>query len=268
VPPTPAPVETQVIVAKIERLAGEVFVLAPNGRAAAVAGQELPAGVGIECGERSFAVLSYPDRTRVEVTGNTVVRDLFDAKGKQLFVEKGAVKAEIAKQPKDKPMIFGMPHGEAKVLGTVLRLSVDPKSSNLEVEEGKVELRNSAGRTIDVPAGRMATAAAGTTLSTKSLPADEGLVSLDFEDGTVEFLLVKHSVEGRKELVQVLRSPKICSGSPDTNIDGHSAPMTKHTPANLAAKLTELGVSQMLNAKKDSYAKYEKDERCEAPLGI
>jgi len=195
VPPSPAPVETQVIVAKIDRLAGEVFVLSRNGRAAAVVGQELPAGVGIECGERSFAVLSYPDRTRVEVTGNTVVRDLFDAKGKQIFVEKGAVKAEIAKQPKDKPMIFGMPHGEAKVLGTVLRLSVDPKSSNLEVEEGKVELRNSAGRTVEVPAGRMATAAAGTTLSTKPLQAEEGLVSLDFEDGKPGPLVLTGTVE-------------------------------------------------------------------------
>jgi ferric-dicitrate binding protein FerR (iron transport regulator) len=192
VPPAPAPVETQVIVAKIDRVAGEVFVLARNGRAAAAPGQELPAGVGIECGERSFAVLSYPDRTRVEVGGNTVVRDLFDAKGKQLYVEKGAVKAEIAKQPKDKPMIFGMPHGEAKVLGTVLRLSVEPKSSSLEVEEGKVELRNLAGKTVDVPAGRMAMT---TSLSTKPLPAEESLVALDFEDGKPGPLVMTGTVE-------------------------------------------------------------------------
>jgi hypothetical protein len=184
-----------VIVAKIDRVVGEVFVLAPAGRALATAGLELPAGVGVECGDRSFAVLGYPDRTRIELASHTVVRDLFDAKGKQFYVEKGAVKAEVAKQPKDKPLIVGMPHGETKVLGTVFRLTVDPKSATLEVEEGKVELRNLAGRTLDVPAGRMAVAAAGTPLSTKALPAEEGVVALDFEDGKAPALVMTGSVD-------------------------------------------------------------------------
>jgi ferric-dicitrate binding protein FerR (iron transport regulator) len=194
VPPPPAPVETQVIVAKVDRVAGEVFVLARNGRLPAAAGQELPAGAGIECGDRSYAIVSYPDRTRLEITGNSVVRDLFDAKGKQLFVEKGAVKGEIAKQPKDKPMIFGMPHGEAKVLGTVLKLSVDPKSANLEVEEGKVELRNRAGRTMDVSAGRVGVAT-GSSLTAKPLPAEENVLALDFEDGKPGPLVLTGTVE-------------------------------------------------------------------------
>jgi len=194
-PPPPAPAVTQVIVAKIDRVEGEVFVLAPAGRAPATAGLELPAGVGIECGDRSFAVLGYPDRTRIELASHTVVRDLFDAKGKQFYVEKGAVKAEVARQPKDKPLIVGMPHGETKVLGTVFRLTVDPKSATLEVEEGKVELRNLAGRTLDVPAGRMAVAAAGTPLSTKALPAEEGVVALDFEDGKAPALVMTGSVD-------------------------------------------------------------------------
>ena len=194
-PPTPAPGATQVIVAKLDRVEGEVFVLSPTGRMPATAGQELPAGTGIQCGSRSTAVLGYPDRTRVEVASNTVVRDLFDTKGKQFYVEKGAVKAEVAKQPKDKPLIVGMPHGETKVVGTVFRLSVDPKSATLEVEEGKVELRNLAGKTLDVPAGRMAVAAAGATLTAKVLPAEEGLVALDFEDGKAPALVMTGAVE-------------------------------------------------------------------------
>jgi ferric-dicitrate binding protein FerR (iron transport regulator) len=191
-PPPPAPVDTQVIVAKVDRVEGQVFVLARKGRTAAVSGQELPAGVGLECGDRSYAIVSYPDRTRLEVTGNTVVRDLFDAAGKQLYVEKGAVKAEVTKQPKDKPMIFGMPHGEAKVLGTVLRLSVEPKSASLDVEEGKVELRNLAGKTVDVPAGRTAMT---TSLSLKPLSAEEGIVSLNFDDGKPGPLVLTGVVE-------------------------------------------------------------------------
>jgi ferric-dicitrate binding protein FerR (iron transport regulator) len=195
VSPPPAPATTQVIVARIDRVDGKVSVLAPTGRAPATAGQELPAGVGIECGDRSFAVLGYPDRTRVEVASNTVVRDLFDTKGKQFYVEKGTVKADVAKQPKDRPMIAGMPHGETKVLGTIFRLTVDPKSAILEVEEGKVELRNLAGRTLDVPAGRMAVTSAGATLSTKALPAEEGVVALDFEDGKAPALVMTGTVE-------------------------------------------------------------------------
>jgi hypothetical protein len=44
--------------------------------------------------------------------------------------------------------------------------------------------------------------------------------------------------------------------------------MTQHPASNLTAKLTELGVPQMLNAENDSYAKDKEDQRRQASLRI
>ena len=46
--------------------------------------------------------------------------------GKRLILAKGAVRGVIAKQPKEQPMIIETPHAEAKVVGTTLKLVVDP----------------------------------------------------------------------------------------------------------------------------------------------
>jgi hypothetical protein len=70
-------------------------------------------------------------------------------------------------------MIFATPHGDAKVLGTTLRLSVDPKGARLDVEEGKVEFRNLAGKAVLVESGHYAVAAAGTEFVAKMFPVDE-----------------------------------------------------------------------------------------------
>jgi hypothetical protein len=64
------------------------------------------------------------------------------------------------------------PHGEARVLGTVFRLVVDPASTRLEVREGKVRLTRES-KSVDVPAGQYATAGAGTSLAARSLSPDE-----------------------------------------------------------------------------------------------
>ena len=136
--------------------------------------------------------MSYPDKTRLELAGDTVLRELTDrvpatgskaAEPRRLLLVKGSVKAEVAKQPE--PMLFSTPHGEARVLGTVLRLHVDldpKKGTHLEVEEGKVELRNPAGKAVLVEAGHQAVAAAGAPLAAKPLLKEEILLAFDFED--------------------------------------------------------------------------------------
>jgi FecR-like protein len=108
-----------------------------------------------------------------------VIDEVKTETGKWIFVARGRVFAEVAKQPKDQPMIFASPFGEAKVLGTTLRLLVDPTdkgSMRLEVEEGKVQLKNLAGRTVDVPSGHYAVAVAGGELATRTLPIQEILL--------------------------------------------------------------------------------------------
>lgn len=190
-PPAPAPEmpkpATAVVVAVLGKVEGDVAVISGPVRTPAKAGQELRALEGVECrGPRSWALLVYPDKTRVEVEGDTLVRELLprDAgKGLRVVVDKGAVRAEVAKQPAGQPMIFETPYGEATVVGTVLRVGVDAKSARLDVEEGKVELRNAAGRAVLVEAGHFAVAAPGAAPASKRFPKEEFLLAHDFEDG-------------------------------------------------------------------------------------
>ena len=176
--------------ARIGRVVGEAYVAGKAGRAPAVAGQGISAGDGVDTvGLASSVVLSYPDQTRLEVMGGTRVREILDLEpraGKRLRIEAGTVKAEVARQPKDRPMVFATPHGDAKVVGTVLRLTVDPdpkKGTAVEVEEGRVDLRNAAGRTVEIQGGQVAVAAAGLPLVARPLPREDVLLRLDFEDG-------------------------------------------------------------------------------------
>jgi ferric-dicitrate binding protein FerR (iron transport regulator) len=185
-PATPAPVRppTLTVVAVLDRAEGEVLVLGAGGRIAVKAGQSLRPDDGLEC--RGLARIVFPDQTKVEASGETLIREISDAKGKRLRVEKGTVTAEVAKQPEGMPLVFSTPHGEAKVVGTTLRIHVDPdpkKGTRLEVGEGKVELRNAAGRSVLVEAGRQAVAATGLALAARLAPREEVVYALDFEDG-------------------------------------------------------------------------------------
>jgi len=194
--PPLAPVDkavTRTQLATLERFEGEVRVV---GRPALVLGQGIYPGDRVEsAGPRSFAILSYPDRTRLEIGGETIVREIAEAR---IFLEKGSIKAEVARQPKDRPLIFATPHGDARVLGTVLRVSVDPDpkhGTSLEVQEGKVELRNPAGKSVLVEAGYHAAIVAGAPTASKPLPREEILLAMDFEDGKLPASVSTGSVE-------------------------------------------------------------------------
>ena len=214
VPPAPTPIEkpppppvappptTVAAVATLEGVEGDVFVVTASGRSPAKSGRTIHAGEGVECdGPRSGALVIYADKTRLELAAETLVRQMVErdgAKGRRLFVERGAVKAEVSKQPVGLAMVFETPHGEARVLGTTLALHVDldpKKGTRLEVEEGKVELKNGAGKTVLVEGGHQAAVALGTSMTVKVLPKEEVLLALAFEDGRKPGLVVAGAVE-------------------------------------------------------------------------
>jgi len=118
------------------------------------------------------------------------VRELLEPKGragKSLTLVRGVLTADVRKQPADQPMVITTPQGEATVLGTKLRLTVEPDekgSTRLEVEEGKVRLKRLVdGKTVGVDSGHFAVAGV-TPTEFKSLPASLlGLVGYwRFED--------------------------------------------------------------------------------------
>ncbi|HZE97297.1 MAG TPA: FecR family protein [Planctomycetota bacterium] len=172
--PFPVP-GTEAAVATLERVEGEVLLAGKDGKIPGRPDQVIRAGQRMETGAKSFASLKYPDGTRIEMGETTILAELTEG-SKRLVMLKGTLHAQVAKQPKEQPMIIATAHGEARVVGTTLNVLVDPdpsKGMRLEVEEGKVELKNLAGKTVLVESGHYAVAAAGVELASKQFPVDQ-----------------------------------------------------------------------------------------------
>jgi hypothetical protein len=143
----------------------------------------------VETGPKGLAVLRLLDGTRIELAADTSL--VAPEGGKRFVLSRGSLLADVVKQPQGAPLVFGTPSAEATVLGTTLRLTVaegEKGLTRLEVLEGKVRLlRALDGKTVDVPSGHFAVAAAGTDLKARALPdprVTEGLRALYlFEEG-------------------------------------------------------------------------------------
>jgi ferric-dicitrate binding protein FerR (iron transport regulator) len=175
--PAPLPAKTETIAATIPRVEGRVTLLDGPGNGAVSAPQSLLPGQGLETSSKDgAAILTFADRTQLELGPGTEIRSVFDqeppgkgARGKRLVVVRGRVTATVAKQPPEQPFVLATPHAEAKVVGTTLRLTVDASATRLEVTEGKVRLSRADGKSVDVPGGQLAVAAPGLELSTRTI---------------------------------------------------------------------------------------------------
>jgi hypothetical protein len=167
---------TQVVVSQVEEVAGEAYVVTKEGKSPVTRGSNVLSTQGLETGGgASRLVLRFSDKSRVELSPETVLRGIKVEKGLRVWAERGVLQAQITKQPVDQSVIFVTPHGEARVLGTTLRILIDPdpkKGTSLEVEEGKVELKRLAdGKTVLVEGGHAAVAAAGAELVSRLDPS-------------------------------------------------------------------------------------------------
>jgi hypothetical protein len=155
------------VLARVDRVTGSVVLL--PARSPVKPGQELLIGQGLEtAGAGSQVVLFLRDRSRLQLEAGTVLSGIDSgADGKRIRMLRGDLVASVPPQREGKPLRFSTPQGEAEVLGTKLRLLVDAdakQSTKLGVLEGKVRLKNLAGKSIVVPGGHSAVAAAGREL--------------------------------------------------------------------------------------------------------
>ena len=122
----------------------------------------IAAGQGLRTvGPASAAEIRFPDGTRMDLGGDTTIDRIDDPGAKQVSISRGTVSAVV--RPQTQPMVFTTPHGRATVLGTALRLIVNDRL-RLDVETGKVELQNLAGKSVLVEAGHYAVVASGLDL--------------------------------------------------------------------------------------------------------
>lgn len=183
-PARPVSPETAVAIGTLETVKGQGFILAGGKPRPAQARESLSAGQGLETrGSGSGAALKLLDGTRIELGEDTTLREIALKAGKRVIVARGALTAHVTPQPRGEPMVFETPHAEATVLGTTLRLEVEPGekgSTRLTVTEGRVRLRGPDGRTVDVASGHFAVAAAGLDLASRPLP--KTMLLEDFEN--------------------------------------------------------------------------------------
>lgn len=178
--PAPPPAErtgaraTAVALAVLDRAEGDVYVHARGGLRPAAPGHDLLPGDGISTvGPRSRAVLKFPDSTRVEIAGDTILRELSEGPGKRLTLAQGALGIQAARQPAEAPMELLTAAARITVVGTRFTVACDPDATRVSVEEGRVKLGG-----VEVGAGECAGAAAGRVwsgrrLKTYVLPGDD-----------------------------------------------------------------------------------------------
>ena len=178
------------VVAVLRRVQGEVFVFtqSPADRTPARPGRAILEGQAILTeGPRSSVVLDYPDHTRLEIGGDAVVRRLTEEKDrtrKLVTLERGALVADVAKQPAGKAMLLRTAQAEVAVLGTRFTLAAESEATRLQVEEGAVNFtRTLDKKTIQVRSGYFAVAAPGKPLDPAPLPGGVRYLDIDLGAG-------------------------------------------------------------------------------------
>lgn len=160
--------------ARVQDVVGDVFLVTGGQRNKIESGCELLSGQGLELeGDLAVAVVVYPDGTRLEFDGDTVVTEFTGGSGtgKRVHLTAGNVRADVAKQPKNLPMVLKTSNAEVTVLGTKFDLSGSAKTTYVETSEGAVRLtRDDDGRAIDVPAGYEGRADSAPDMSRQASP--------------------------------------------------------------------------------------------------
>jgi len=223
--------------AKLEEIQGEVFVVSDGGDSVpAQSGQALQPGQQLRTqGEGSFAIVAFPDTSRLELGADTTIRlSKKERPGRKVILEQGIVAAEVVRQDDEWPMILTTPHAVARLGETRSSFASAGGETRIESEKGRVQLtRKSDGRSIDVPVGYYAIAAMGNgaftpremprqvTAARLVLPESSGPVqaaafspdsatlAIGCNDGTIKLYdaasgTLKHTLPGHKKPIKVL----------------------------------------------------------------
>jgi Concanavalin A-like lectin/glucanases superfamily/FecR protein len=132
---------------------GQVFVQRGGREWQAIRGELFKPGDALWTRESGTVSLEWPGRdgsSTIHLRANTKAVFNENDSGKRIDLQQGELRAEVAKQPAGKPMMLHTPHGQAEVLGTTFVLNVQPDSTRLQVEHGRVLMaKDSVGQIVE-----------------------------------------------------------------------------------------------------------------------
>jgi WD40 repeat protein/ferric-dicitrate binding protein FerR (iron transport regulator) len=149
--PTPA----EEPLARLGELQGQVDVVAGEDAAPARSGQVIRSGDEIRTGRDGFAVVTYPDSSRLELTADTAVRLVDeDGPGKRVFLMRGALNAAVAPQPRGRPLRLSTEEADLLSPGSRFSAAGLLGETRIELEDGKARLmRKGDARSIETSGG-------------------------------------------------------------------------------------------------------------------
>ena len=119
---------------------GDVQLVGTDGSAeTTVEGATLDLGQSLRTSRNSYATLLYPDRTKIELRGDTHITIEPNRSGKHLALRQGGLFADVAAQPKGAPLVINPDRDDrVEVVGTRFEIVRRAATSVVRVETGKV----------------------------------------------------------------------------------------------------------------------------------
>jgi len=165
---------TEPVIARLERVEGEVYLVTGEAKEPARAGREVRSGQGLRTvGEESGAVVVYADATRLEIGPDSTLGELTGSGGKQVLFLDGALSADVTRQADGQPLILMTPHAKVVVQDTRFSLVNSQEATRVDLEKGAAQLtRRSDGESVAMSPGTFSIARSlAESLESLPLPA-------------------------------------------------------------------------------------------------
>jgi len=190
------------VVARITASQGDSTLVRSGSNQSLTMGDELLSDDAVQLAAAATAQIRYTDGTTIDLVGPADVhlppgpqrwqKWLTMPEGKQLDLQRGVLRADVAAQPKDEPLVIDTPLARARVVGTRLQLDAQTSSTRLDVYQGRVELamQGNDPKSVLVQADQFAVATAeGLQLETTPWPYRRNAAVLLVGGGNAKALL-------------------------------------------------------------------------------
>jgi WD40 repeat protein len=130
-------------------------------------------GHEIQSGESGFAVVRYPDATRLELGSDSTLRllPIAAAPGKKVLLTQGVVTADVTRQPDGRPLVLDTPFAELSGPAAHFLAAITADATRVELDDGQLQMSPmNAGPPVQLAAGSYIVAGVGATTAPRPLP--------------------------------------------------------------------------------------------------